>query len=79
MLSFSRGTQSYGSAYDPNNAWSVTWSWDSFDEFLFKKGDFWIIINKKELLGENKDLYYNAQPVKVEASSEQCDPHTGKI
>ena len=72
-----RGTHSYGTSFNTGNAWSITWAWNSFDDFLFKVGDEWIIINKIELLGSDKNKYYSNTPIKVIASSEQCDPHTG--
>ena len=77
LVELCRGSHSYGTSYNTGNAWSVTWSWNSFDEFLFKVGSDWIIIDKKELLGNNGDTYYNVRSTKVIASSEQCDPHEG--
>ena len=74
-----RGTQSYGTAHNTGNAWSVKWDWDSFDEYLFKVGDDWIIIDKIELAGSSGTKWYQNQAIKVIASSEQCDPHEGKI
>ena len=60
-----------------NNNWSVKWSRVDADEFLFRVGDHWMIVDREELVGDDsyQDKYYTKQPLSVIASSEQCDPH----
>ena len=44
---------------------------------MFATGDFqhWMIVEKDELIGSSGTKYYSNQPIKILASSEQCDPY----
>ena len=72
-----RGTESYGTKNDVNNNWSVKWDRSDADEFLFRVGDHWMIVDRQEMVGSTsgQTKYYDKQPISVIASSEQCDPH----
>ena len=47
---------------------------------MIATGDFqhWLIVDKEELIGSASTKYYSNQPVKIKASSEQCDPYYGE-
>ena len=47
---------------------------------MIATGDFqhWLIVDKEELIGSASTKYYSNQPVKIKASSEQCDPYYGQ-
>ena len=55
----------------------MKWSRSEADEFLFRVGDHWMIVDRVELVGDtsSQSKYYNKQTLSVIASSEQCDPH----
>ena len=76
-----KGTQSsYGNSADDSQPWSVKWSSRDYDEIMIATGDFqhWLIVDKDELIGSSGTKYYSNQPVKIKASSEQCDPYYGE-
>ena len=76
-----KGSQSsYGNSADDNQPWSVKWSSRDYDEIMIASGDFqhWLIVDKDELIGSSGTKYYSNQPVKIKASSEQCDPYYGQ-
>ena len=61
-------------------SWTVSWSSRDYDEIMIATGDFqhWLIVDKDELIGSSGTKYYSNQPVKIKASSEQCDPYYGE-
>ena len=77
-----KGSQSsYGNSGDDSQPWSVKWSSRDYDEIMIASGDFqhWLIVDKDELIGSSGTKYYSNQPVKIKASSEQCDPYYGEL
>ena len=73
-----RGTHSaYGNSGDDSQPWTVSWSSRDYDEIMFATGDLqhWMIVEKDELIGSSGTKYYSNQPIRILASSEQCDPY----
>ena len=73
-----RGTQEYGDFDNDNNPWSIFWNIQEVDEFLFSSVDkkYWLIVSKKDLIGEDGFKVYNGL-INVIASSSNCEPHQG--
>ena len=73
-------SESYGNSADDSQPWSIKWSTRDYDEIMIATGDFqhWLIVDKDELIGSSGTKYYSNQPVKIKASSEQCDPYYGE-
>ena len=74
-----RGTKEYGESENDTNPWSVFWNIQEVEEFLFSSGDkkYWLIVTKKDLIGEDGFKVYNNAWINVIASSSNCDPHQG--
>ena len=74
-----RGTQEYGDFDNDNNPWSIFWNIQEVDEFLFSSVDkkYWLIVSKKDLLGEDGFKVYGRDWVNVIASSSNCESHRG--
>lgn len=75
------GTGSYGNQNDDTNAWSIPWSIEEFDEFLFSSGDkkYWLVVSKEELIGADGGKLYADSPITVIASSSSCEPYQAKM
>ena len=58
----------------------MKWSSRDYDEIMLATGDWqhWLIVDKDELIGSSGTKYYSNQPVRIKASSEQCDPYYGE-
>ena len=76
---YNRGTASYGDPNDNTNAWSIPWSLEEVDEFLFSSDDkeYWLVVSKDELIGADGGKLYANAPITVLASSSSCDPYQG--
>ena len=61
--------------------WSVSWTNEQFSEFLFSSGDFkhWMIVSKKDLIGDDGEKWYANEDVEVQASSISCAPYNSKM
>ena len=73
-----KGTQSaYGNSADDSQPWSIPWSTRDYDEIMLATGDWthWLIVDKDELIGSSGTKYYSNSPIRITASSEQCDPY----
>ena len=73
-----KGTQSaYGNSADDSQPWSLPWSTRDYDEIMLATGDWthWLIVDKDELIGSSGTKYYSNSPIRITASSEQCDPY----
>ena len=59
----------------------MVWHRKDYDQVMLATGDFkhWMIVDRKNLLGNNDRKYYRNQPILVESSSEQCDPYYCKL
>ena len=73
-----RGTKEYGVFENANEPWSIFWNIQEVEEFLFSSGDkkYWLIVTKKDLIGEDGFKTYNGW-INVKASSSNCEPHQG--
>ena len=73
-----RGTKEYGDFENDTNPWSVFWNIQEVEEFLFSSGDkkYWLIVTKKDLIGEDGFKTYHGR-INVKASSSNCEPHQG--
>ena len=69
----------YGVYEDDSNAWSVYWNIQEVEEFLFSSVDkkYWLMVTKKDLIGEDGFKVYGRDWVNVIASSSNCEPHQG--
>jgi len=77
-----RGTEVYGTPGDENAtlAWSTGWDLSDVDRFMFASVDlqFWLIVKKVDIVGEDGNLYYNNGEVAIVASSSNPEPHTAR-
>ena len=74
-----RGTAQYGDPKDDTQAWSIPWTLEEYDEFLFASGDkkYWLVVSKEELIGADGGEVYANKPINVIASSYSCKPYQG--
>ena len=74
-----RGTKEYGDFQNDNEPWSIFWNIQEVEEFLFSSVDqkYWLIVTKKDLIGEDGFKTYHNDLVNVIASSSNCEPHQG--
>ena len=76
-----KGTEVYGDPQDMTKEWSVSWSQDDFNEFLFASGDFqhWAIIKKSDLIGDDGEKFFGHADVAIQLSSINCVPYKAKM
>ena len=74
-----RGTKEYGVFENDDEPWSIFWNIQEVEEFLFSSGDkkYWLIVTKKDLIGEDGFKTYNNAWINVIASSSNCEPNQG--
>ena len=65
---------------DDTQPWSVLWTAEEAEEFLFASGNmkYWMVFTREELLGADGGKYYMRDPITVSASSDSYQPHQGK-
>jgi len=70
------GTDVYGDPNNMNEAWSVKFDQNDFNQFLFSTGDCskWLITGKGDVLGD----FYSDQDRQVKRSSTSSTPYTAK-
>ena len=66
-----RGTEEYGNPNDKNEAFSIMFDQEDFNEFLFSTGDCekWLIARKDQVIGENGDAFYTNEERNIMKSS----------
>ena len=71
-----RGTAEYGDPEDDSQPWSVLWTGEAADEFLFASGNikYWLVVSREELIGIENDDFVS---LPLLASSED-QPSQGK-
>jgi len=76
-----KGTDVYGDPKNMQEPFSIKFYQDDFNQFLFEDEDlkYWLIVNKKELLGENGEKFYSNAKIPVIASSQSCVPYAPKM
>jgi len=75
------GTAQYGHPSDDSKPWSVKWSLNDFDEFLFISGNkkYWVRATKAEIIGNDGKRQYANKPIKLTSSNLSCAPSTAKL
>ena len=65
-----RGTQEYGDPEDDSRPWSVLWTLEDTEDFLFASGNmkYWLVVSREELLGTDGNKIYYYDPITVMAS-----------
>ena len=73
--------EAYGDPSDDSEAWTVEWHRRDYDQLMLATGDFkhWMIVDRRDLMGNNDRKYYRNKPILVQSSSEQCDPYYCKL
>jgi len=83
-----RGTEVYGVPGDraATHAWSVSWDFRNVTEFLFASVNlniehskqYWLIMKKDDLMGEDGNRYYANHPIPIVASTLSSEPYSAK-
>ena len=73
------GTEEYGDPHIYSQPWTVPWSAEEADEFLFASGNmkYWLVVSREELIGADGKKYYSDSPVTITASSDSSQPYQG--
>ena len=63
-----------------SHAWSIGWDFSRVSQFMFASVDFrfWLVVDRLDIMGEDGDLYYANQDVRILASSLSSTPYTAK-
>ena len=74
-----RGTEQYGDQEDDSQPWSVLWTLEEAEEFMFASGNmkYWLIVSREKLIGVDGLKRYDKSPVTITASSDRCQPYQG--
>ena len=74
-----RGTEEYGDPGDDSQPWSVFWTVEEAEEFMFASGNmkYWLIVSREELIGVDGGKKYANSPITVTASSDSDQPYQG--
>ena len=80
ICSFLNGTHRTPGDENATLAWSTGWDLSDVDRFMFASVDlqFWLIVKKVDIVGEDGNLYYNNGEVAIVASSSNPEPHTAR-
>ena len=74
-----RGTEEYGDPGDDTQAWSVLWTAEEAEDFMFASGNmkYWLVVTREELIGADGGKHYSNSPITVMASSDSDQPYQG--
>ena len=74
-----RGTEKYGDSEDDSQPWSLLWTKEEAEEFLFASGnmEYWLVVSREELIGADGRKRYENSPITVTASSDSDQPYQG--
>ena len=75
-----RGTEAYGDQWDDSQPWSVLWTAEEAEDFLFASGNmkYWLVVSREELIGADGGKKYSTNnPITVTASSDSDQPYQG--
>ena len=68
------------------HAWSLSWDLRNVTEFLFASVNlniehskqYWLIMKKDDLMGEDGNRYYSNHPIPIVASTLSSEPYSAK-
>ena len=69
----------YGDPENDDEAWSIRWNFDEFDEFLIASGnmEYWMRVTRNDLVGEDNLKQYTNEQIRILSGSRQCYPTYG--
>ena len=75
-----RGTAEYGDPNDDSKPWSIKWSLNDVDEFLFASGNmkYWMRADKSDIIGNEGKKFYANEDTRIISSSDRCSSYSGK-
>ena len=69
----------YGDPDNDDEAWSISWNFDEFDEFLIASGnmEYWMRVTRNDLVGEDNLKEYENEQIRILSGSRKCYPTYG--